>query len=442
MKRIVHICETALLILTANIIPIWTETGFGKIPLTIATLLLCGSYLFILVKGDGIKVSQRKLKGLHRGCSLVKTGGVAAAAEIPVLIWFFLVTETGIAAKIFAVLLPVLLIGIVIFCGSVRIAANSRQIKLTDHVLMMMLWWFPVVNIFLIRRFYRTAKREFIFEADKLAMDNVREANQICRTKYPVIMVHGIFFRDWQLLNYWGRVPASLKKNGACVYYGNQQSAQSVADSAKELKGEIEKVLAETGAEKVNIIAHSKGGLDSRYAISRLGMADRVATLTTVNTPHRGCDMVDFLLDRIPGGIVDYIASKYEKLFTVLGDTKPSFLEGVKDLSAERAKTYDQEMPDMPGVSYRSIMTVMNSPKAAGFPLNVGYRLIKKLNGANDGLVWEGSASHGDFRLVKHTGKRGISHGDVIDLMRENIEGFDVREFYVGILKDLKEQGF
>lgn len=152
--------------------------------------------------------------------------------------------------------------------------------------------------------------------------------------------------------------------------------------------------------------------------------------------------MVDFLLDKIPDNIVDYIAAKYEKIFTVLGDTKPDFLAGVKDLSAERAKAYDQEMPDMPGVSYRSIMTVMNSPKAAGFPLNMGYRLIKKLNGANDGLVWEGSASHGDFRLVKHTGKRGISHGDVIDLMRENIEGFDVREFYVGILKDLKDQGF
>ena len=28
-------------------------------------------------------------------------------------------------------------------------------------------------------------------------------------------------------------------------------------------------------------------------------------------------------------------------------------------------------------------------------------------------------------------GRRGISHGDVIDLMREDIAGFDVREFYI-----------
>lgn len=36
----------------------------------------------------------------------------------------------------------------------------------------------------------------------------------------------------------------------------------------------------------------------------------------------------------------------------------------------------------------------------------------------------------------------GISHGDVIDLNRENIPGFDVREFYVDLVHDLKERGF
>ena len=38
-------------------------------------------------------------------------------------------------------------------------------------------------------------------------------------------------------------------------------------------------------------------------------------------------------------------------------------------------------------------------------------------------------------------GKRGISHGDMIDLNRENFEGFDVREFYVELVADLKKRG-
>ena len=38
--------------------------------------------------------------------------------------------------------------------------------------------------------------------------------------------------------------------------------------------------------------------------------------------------------------------------------------------------------------------------------------------------------------------QRGISHGDVIDLNRENIKGFDVKELYVGIVSSLKKRGF
>ena len=102
----------------------------------------------------------------------------------------------------------------------------------------------------------------------------------------------------------------------------------------------------------------------------------------------------------------------------------------------------NEQMPDSPDVSYRSVMSVMKCAVSAGFPLCISYLLIKKLNGANDGLVWAESAKHGQFRLIDNKSIRGISHGDVIDLMRENIEGYDVREFYTGLVAELKTQGF
>ncbi len=46
-------------------------------------------------------------------------------------------------------------------------------------------------------------------------------------------------------------------------------------------------------ARKVNLIAHSMGGLDARYAICQLGLADRVASLTTIGTPHLGTPLAD-----------------------------------------------------------------------------------------------------------------------------------------------------
>ena len=79
---------------------------------------------------------------------------------------------------------------------------------------------------------------------------------------------------------------------------------------------------------------------------------------------------------------------------------------------------------------------------SAGFPLNLGYFLIKRCNGKNDGLVWIKSAEYGEkFTLIQNKFRRGISHGDMIDLFRENINGFDVREFYVDIVKNLREKG-
>jgi triacylglycerol lipase len=113
------------------------------------------------------------------------------------------------------------------------------------------------------------------------------------------LLVHGVFFRDFKHLNYWGRIPKELEKNGAEIYYGEHQSARQVSDSAQELAERIRKIVRETGAGKVNIIAHSKGGLDCRVAMMDPEIAGMVASLTTINTPHRGCLFADYLLENI-----------------------------------------------------------------------------------------------------------------------------------------------
>lgn len=63
-----------------------------------------------------------------------------------------------------------------------------------------------------------------------------------------VVMVHGVFFRDWQYFNYWGRIPKELNRNGCTVYYGKQQSAASVETSARELKERVLSIIEETGS--------------------------------------------------------------------------------------------------------------------------------------------------------------------------------------------------
>lgn len=67
---------------------------------------------------------------------------------------------------------------------------------------------------------------------------------------------------------------------------------------------------------------------------------------------------------------------------------------------------------------------------------------MEYFDGPNDGLVAENSFPWGEnFTFLTTQGKRGISHGDMIDLNRENIRDFDVREFYVQLVSGLRERG-
>jgi len=99
--------------------------------------------------------------------------------------------------------------------------------------------------------------------------------------------------------------------------------------------------------------------------------------------------------------------------------------------------------PDAPGVVYESVMSYCKKAQHGKLPLNMTYPIVKHFDGLNDGLVSVESAKWGEqFTLLKPEGKRGISHGDVVDLNRENIRGFDVREFYVKLAADLKRWGY
>ena len=392
----------------------------------------------------GEKIKTRRLRCVRDGCELLKLflisatiSGLFQLAAIPVvfaqekLLWF------GNLAAVF------LAEAVVFWNGIIRVYISSVQLGIKWRVIGIVCGMIPIVHLIVLAKLIRLASEEAAFENSKLEINELRTNEQICDTRYPILMVHGVFFRDFRYLNYWGRIPKELVRNGARIYYGNHQSAASVADSGAELKARILEIIAQTGAEKLNVIAHSKGGLDMRYAVSKLGMDTYVASLTTINTPHRGCIFADYLLSRIPAALQQRVAAAYHAALKKAGDENPDFLAAVNDLTASACLAFNQEVLDMPGVYYQSVGSRLNRPSAGRFPLNFSYHLVKYFDGPNDGLVAESSFPWGaDYRLLTVDGARGISHGDMIDLNRENIPGFDVREFYVSLVHKLKEKGF
>ena len=332
---------------------------------------------------------------------------------------------------------------IVFWNGIIRVYFTSKQLYLKWRVIGLLVGWIPVINFFVLVKIIKMTRNESIFENKKIILNQSRKDKKICQTKYPIVMVHGVFFRDFKYLNYWGRIPKELMENGAKVYYGNQQSAASVSVCGRELAERIEQIIKETGAEKVNIIAHSKGGLDSRYAISQFGGAKHTASLTTICTPHRGCLFADYLLSKLPKRVCRSISKQYNKALLKFGDKSPDFMAAVEDLTSARCKEINETVKDAPEVFYQSVSAKLNRALGGRMPLNLSYPLVKHFDGQNDGLVSVESSKWGKVKpLLTVEGKRGISHGDMIDLYRENIIGFDVREFYVALVSELKKQGF
>lgn len=390
-----------------------------------------------------------RLKFCHAGCMILKIFCVTTTVAVLYLLagFFGLIPGTGNVIEnpsywLWRMLAVILAENIVFWTGILLVYTTSKQLGIRWRVLGILCGMIPIAHLVMLHIIIKTASLEVKTEKAKILTNEARREERICATKYPILLVHGVFFRDFEHLNYWGRIPKELEANGATIYYGNHNSAAAVDDSAGELEQRVRQIIEETGCEKVNVIAHSKGGLDMRTALAKNGLAPYVASLTTINTPHRGCEFADYLLEKMPDKQEEMVAAAYNKAAAKLGDTNPDFLAAVYDLTSEKCEQRNEVVKDQPGVYYQSFGSKLNNPLSGRFPLNMTYYLVKYFDGPNDGLVGEKSFPWGSsYRFLTVQGKRGISHGDMIDLNRENFEGFDVREFYVELVADLKKRG-
>ena len=109
--------------------------------------------------------------------------------------------------------------------------------------------------------------------------------------RLPILLIHG-FAQDSSVWFSWGDW---LTANHFLKVYPIKFSSDelddrcgSVVQHATKLKSIVDKILRDTGYQKVNIVAHSKGGLDARWYISTSGSTDKVANLIMIGTPNDG----------------------------------------------------------------------------------------------------------------------------------------------------------
>lgn len=264
--------------------------------------------------------------------------------------------------------------------------------------------------------------------------------------KYPILLVHGMGFRDRKHPNYWGRIPKELERMGCKVYYGNQDANGSVEANARTLERRIGEIIEESGAEKLNVIAHSKGGLEIRYVISTLKVRDRIASVTTMNTPHHGSLTVDALL-KVPDILIRGGCKCVDLWMRIWGDQAPDTYSAIQMFRTTEAERFNRENPDAEGIYYQSYAFVMKHAFSDIF-LCWTYPVVYYFEGENDGLLAPRATEWTNFKGVfRGNSGRGISHCDEIDLRRHRLtrkagEGLsDIIEVYADAVRELERQG-
>jgi triacylglycerol lipase len=112
------------------------------------------------------------------------------------------------------------------------------------------------------------------------------QAGTSAQTRYPIVLVHGLFGFDNVLgIDYFYGIPDALRREGAKVYVAQVSAANSTEVRGEQLLQQVKTILALTGASKVHLIGHSHGGPTARYVA---GVAPQwVASVTSVGGVNR-----------------------------------------------------------------------------------------------------------------------------------------------------------
>lgn len=134
-------------------------------------------------------------------------------------------------------------------------------------------------------------------------------------TQYPVLLIHGLFgFERIGHLEIFHGIKQALRNAGVRVFVPYLSATHCNEVRGEQLLVQIDRVLAGTGAGKVNLIGHSQGALTARYAAAMA--PEVVASVTSVSGPNHGSELADFLRKALrPGSLPEHVASAVVTLF-------------------------------------------------------------------------------------------------------------------------------
>jgi triacylglycerol lipase len=222
-----------------------------------------------------------------------------------------------------------------------------------------------------------------------------------------IVLVHGILgFREKFGIEYFRGVAEHFREKGLTVLVPQLDPTQGIEFRGNQLCDQINSGFANgslSPQEKTHIIAHSMGGLDSRYILSPVSgkqLKSPVQSLSTISTPHQGSLIADIIdkpdeLNPFPHLAFSLNRNPITDAVMATGIS----LNGLRDLTTASCQEFSKKYTDNPQVAYFSVA----GSGRPGFPGTCSAFLLfhayihAKTGQLNDGLVALGSAAWGKF---------------------------------------------
>ncbi len=263
----------------------------------------------------------------------------------------------------------------------------------------------------------------------------------IIPVRYPVVLMHGFgMIAGLRRGGHYRDSAESLRLRGVRAYAPNVAPYNTVAARGEMWVRRIERIMVETRSSKVNLVAHSMGGLDARWIIAHHGFGDRVASLVTVSTPHRGSSLAEFILSS-PERLSKWLTDLANWMGTqVVDDGDADFRTAVAELTPENvANNFNPAVLDDERVRYWSYAGVAG--RGCDHTVNPFLRLFNSYlydrEGPNDGMVSAASARWGEF-----LGELAADHAQQIGASFPGSSGFNNSEFYASVAQLLANHNF
>jgi triacylglycerol lipase len=213
-----------------------------------------------------------------------------------------------------------------------------------------------------------------------------------------IVLAPGVLgFKRLAGLEYFRGVAGRLRASGAHVLPATTDPLGTIEDRAQRLARQIQNALSPAAApgerldlsQPIHILAHSMGGLDARLLIAKnlRDLSSRIATLTTIGTPHFGSPVAT-LLDK--GNVLEILSPLLALDGELVGELRAlrDRTNAVHDLSEAAARQFNDDCPDDPRVKY---FEVVGAGREGRFHTAAFYALtflfVNAKAGKNDGVV-------------------------------------------------------